>query len=101
RHTRFSRDWSSDVCSSDLSVLTLVQQRLEKGFDYQNREVALARKGSGPVVRSSNKLGDYLSPARSDGADGSAVVLKNVTKSFGKIGSASCRHRGETVRDGR
>src|SRR5690606_40240639 len=21
RHTRFSRDWSSDVCSSDLSVL--------------------------------------------------------------------------------
>src|SRR5690606_41052066 len=24
RHTRFSRDWSSDVCSSDLPVNTLV-----------------------------------------------------------------------------
>src|SRR5690606_39864662 len=24
RHTRFSRDWSSDVCSSDLARLTLV-----------------------------------------------------------------------------
>src|SRR5690606_39818088 len=23
RHTRFSRDWSSDVCSSDLATLTL------------------------------------------------------------------------------
>src|SRR5690606_20602094 len=25
RHTRFSRDWSSDVCSSDLSSLSLIQ----------------------------------------------------------------------------
>src|SRR5690606_41133216 len=24
RHTRFSRDWSSDVCSSDLGLLALV-----------------------------------------------------------------------------
>src|SRR5690606_39773234 len=24
RHTRFSRDWSSDVCSSDLSVILVV-----------------------------------------------------------------------------
>src|SRR5690606_24347150 len=26
RHTRFSRDWSSDVCSSDLMGTTLLQQ---------------------------------------------------------------------------
>src|SRR5207302_6886513 len=26
RHTRFSRDWSSDVCSSDLYVTTVVHQ---------------------------------------------------------------------------
>src|SRR5690606_19056582 len=24
RHTRFSRDWSSDVCSSDLALITLI-----------------------------------------------------------------------------
>src|SRR5690606_39894472 len=24
RHTRFSRDWSSDVCSSDLTLLAMV-----------------------------------------------------------------------------
>src|SRR5690606_40983530 len=28
RHTRFSRDWSSDVCSSDLPVLILPTLRL-------------------------------------------------------------------------
>src|SRR5690606_40110762 len=35
RHTRFSRDWSSDVCSSDLSQVTLVPQYiLFKNFDW-------------------------------------------------------------------
>src|SRR5690606_40464402 len=28
RHTRFSRDWSSDVCSSDLSAYAVLQARL-------------------------------------------------------------------------
>src|SRR5690606_40716055 len=32
RHTRFSRDWSSDVCSSDL----LTQKRIS-AFDYEHR----------------------------------------------------------------
>src|SRR5207302_4755022 len=27
-HTRFSRDWSSDVCSSDLILLPLIAQRV-------------------------------------------------------------------------
>src|SRR5690606_40499062 len=27
RHTRFSRDWSSDVCSSDLKRATLAEMR--------------------------------------------------------------------------
>src|SRR5690606_39316787 len=40
RHTRFSRDWSSDVCSSDLDlvgdivpteVVAVVVERLERG----------------------------------------------------------------------
>src|SRR5690606_39970679 len=30
RHTRFSRDWSSDVCSSDLASLALSLTQLEK-----------------------------------------------------------------------
>src|SRR5690606_40979655 len=27
RHTRFSRDWSSDVCSSDLTIRQLLQKQ--------------------------------------------------------------------------
>src|SRR5690606_40809479 len=33
RHTRFSRDWSSDVCSSDLNAIHLIHN--EVGFVTQ------------------------------------------------------------------
>src|SRR5690606_39403853 len=39
RHTRFSRDWSSDVCSSDLNAST-IGDRLLKTFPYQLDEIA-------------------------------------------------------------
>src|SRR5690606_40519457 len=32
RHTRFSRDWSSDVCSSDLERAWLLSKRREQGY---------------------------------------------------------------------
>src|SRR5690606_39614777 len=31
RHTRFSRDWSSDVCSSDLAALDAGKKALQAG----------------------------------------------------------------------
>src|SRR5207302_6193810 len=42
RHTRFSRDWSSDVCSSDLSGRSMREpssgaQRLEAAVDVLHR----------------------------------------------------------------
>src|SRR5690606_13039654 len=40
RHTRFSRDWSSDVCSSDLSLLLF----FHPGFSYLNVLQATARR---------------------------------------------------------
>src|SRR5699024_11779964 len=39
RHTRSKRDWSSDVCSSDL--ITMV--RIHKVFDYRQAETGTAR----------------------------------------------------------
>src|SRR5690606_41068404 len=36
RHTRFSRDWSSDVCSSDLAI-GFFQQRVEALVDSDQR----------------------------------------------------------------
>src|SRR5690606_12103366 len=32
RHTRFSRDWSSDVCSSDLTIPRTVSERVRSGY---------------------------------------------------------------------
>src|SRR5690606_41089986 len=32
RHTRFSRDWSSDVCSSDLCSVTLIDKHGDRPF---------------------------------------------------------------------
>src|SRR5690606_40582107 len=37
RHTRFSRDWSSDVCSSDLSRLPWLQSTLQLQLQLQCR----------------------------------------------------------------
>src|SRR5207302_3002306 len=34
RHTRFSRDWSSDVCSSDLAELNLAGFHFLHGLSY-------------------------------------------------------------------
>src|SRR5690606_40388117 len=76
RHTRFSRDWSSDVCSSDLTQ----RQRdttLPQGTVDQQEEIVWL-EGCGPVHRarlfSIGKVSQY-------------------TESAGKIGRASCRER--------
>src|SRR5690606_40236914 len=50
RHTRFSRDWSSDVCSSDLVI-----QRSHPGIGPDNlvlsdRHTKVFRSGSAEVV---------------------------------------------------
>src|SRR5690606_39762610 len=48
RHTRFSRDWSSDVCSSDLWR----ERLLESLYDYSNElmELALAEEPIPPSL---------------------------------------------------
>src|SRR5690606_40353221 len=52
RHTRFSRDWSSDVCSSDLRQLQVqvASLRAEQGMrcerDFQEQIAGLAAGGS-------------------------------------------------------
>src|SRR5207302_2982335 len=38
RHTRFSRDWSSDVCSSDLTLRALVGS-LQERVQHRGHEV--------------------------------------------------------------
>src|SRR5690606_40398443 len=36
RHTRFSRDWSSDVCSSDLGSLRIFRMNSWESFEFSD-----------------------------------------------------------------
>src|SRR5690606_40312341 len=40
RHTRFSRDWSSDVCSSDLSLSASARRALMRAYQQALKEDA-------------------------------------------------------------
>ena len=52
RHTRFTSDWSSDVCSSDLPTLQLFEVR-----DHPQRGVST----SGPAGREERTSGEFRS----------------------------------------
>src|SRR5690606_40020421 len=50
-HTRFSRDWSSDVCSSELTIARVVQYELGALPEEEYRVVASLRKDIEDLVR--------------------------------------------------
>src|SRR5690606_39712029 len=93
RHTRFSRDWSSDVCSSDLSVgdKDLVKPTIEQlggTLDMwrvnmkPGRPVALAHARNKPIVcLPGNPVSAFV------------VYALLVSPLVRKIGRASCRER--------
>src|SRR5690606_39326607 len=83
RHTRFSRDWSSDVCSSDLITLDR-RHVLEQVAHRVPRVRQLA------VVRILRRLAGVVQLK--------GVLVEHVAKALGEIaeiGRASCRERGE------
>src|SRR5207247_7191108 len=45
RHTRSTRDWSSDVCSSDL-MMEIGQQELPGGFAYADDTLFMSMQGA-------------------------------------------------------
>src|SRR5207302_7266544 len=57
RHTRFSRDWSSDVCSSDLAAAAAIPWRVLMLFASAlavcGGGIVIALVGDGPYVASS------------------------------------------------
>src|SRR5690606_41207179 len=81
RHTRFSRDWSSDVCSSDL-------------VEFTNRLVnaAVGLLGVAAVVGALRR-----DPRRSDLVRWALATFAWIAGNglVGEIGRASCRERGE------
>src|SRR5690348_17488208 len=81
RHTRWTGDWSSDVCSSDLARRVLAERIAV---------VCAARTGAGDDVLAGlpvlpvHPLGD---------SDARALLLANVPGPLDEIGRASCRER--------
>src|SRR5690606_39581711 len=92
RHTRFSRDWSSDVCSSDLGGTgqvpdTLMYRRIRTGTE-SGRDVerlGLMDPFASQVMDTLIQLGLEIS---SEGFEGHPIGTI-----FTKIGRASCRAR--------
>src|SRR5690606_40362140 len=100
RHTRFSRDWSSDVCSSDLVNINLA------GVFFHIDEDAFT------------KLHNYLAAVRKSISDpqGRDEIIRDIEARIAelfrekmhagqevvsmKIGRASCRERGKSSGSG-
>src|SRR5690606_40502612 len=94
RHTRFSRDWSSDVCSSDLPSPPFATERISSsGTKDRANSVFFVMVFLLLGVRG-RLLGLRGQPGV--GADGVELVL--VAAGLGlqmKIGRASCRERAK------
>src|SRR5690606_39636738 len=96
RHTRFSRDWSSDVCSSDLGSGSQ-KKEITKIFEEAGM---IDRVHFGGVVAQKN-LPDYLRAAdlylSASFSDGSSVSLMEALRSeerrVGKDGRSGRRVR--------
>src|SRR5690606_40637121 len=86
RHTRFSRDWSSDVCSSDLFINKLAYSLRFPLTRWHLAEFDDPRRGD-IVVFISPHDGKRL-VKRVVGVAGDTVELRN-----NQIGRASCRER--------
>src|SRR5690606_17548617 len=108
RHTRFSRDWSSDVCSSDLEVRVL--RRVE---DLEQRRGGVALEGRAQLVHLVEqehrvlgaRLADALDDAARHGADVRAAVAADVglvaraAKTYADVLAA--QRLGDGLRDAR
>src|SRR2546429_5784568 len=79
RHTRCSRDWSSDVCSSDLAMVTMLTAESAAAFDE------LTRTGKDKLL-TSQKDYDWPNTFRT------ARFIPAV-EYIQEIGRASCRER--------
>src|SRR5690606_39922663 len=94
RHTRFSRDWSSDVCSSDLFPAGPVSVRVDVHVNVLvlvNVNAFLA-----PCRPTAVRLPARLGPGARAPLQPGTPLGRRTMKSYGKIGRASCRERGES-----
>src|SRR5690606_40792779 len=89
RHTRLSRDWSSDVCSSDLGLratgcdFDIRKARPYSGYQHFEFEVPLAVNGDA-YDRCMVKMGEMRE---------SLKIIEQCLQHMPEIGRAACRER--------
>src|SRR5206468_7556871 len=94
RHTRSDRDWSSDVCSSDLSASGLVTTRVSRAVRSRRFQISTAT-GTSPM-KLLRLVTAYFDPKPLWG--GMALTMgpvKVTSRPVNQIGRASCRERVE------
>src|SRR5690606_40913862 len=91
RHTRFSRDWSSDVCSSDLVVID-TGFRIEGVADILNDSTAL---GLGNLHGRTEGILDFTFPG------GASIGFSAAYDGIGSDMSATSARRSEERRVGK
>src|SRR5690606_39536514 len=57
RHTRFSRDWSSDVCSSDLGLLDIYVSTVDGVAGLRSRNELFINNGDGTFTEGAEEFG--------------------------------------------
>src|SRR5690606_40112599 len=100
-HTRFSRDWSSDVCSSDLvhiaTPTTLITMLRTAQYAWQQ---AALSENARAVFELGKELYERLSSMGRNVEALGRTLARTVEAYNKKIGRASCRDRGETAARG-
>src|SRR5690606_40026845 len=90
RHTRFSRDWSSDVCSSDLSKILMVESRF---LDNDCTEKTIASVELYTLIELPNFSSSRLISSLLLSLVSSFII--EAKRLLRQIGRASCRERVE------
>src|SRR5690606_40681162 len=90
RHTRFSRDWSSDVCSSDLGV---VSEELELAPDHRDRRAELVSRVVDEATLRGKRLLEPVEHLVEGPGEATDLVVTFHWYPLAQIGRASCRER--------
>src|SRR5690606_40316806 len=93
RHTRFSRDWSSDVCSSDLARRrALVEKLIGNAGALQPFELKQIKKDHGLDLEHFH-VGIIISDLNTKLSSDLGELQRNLQDAIIEIGRASCRER--------
>src|SRR5690606_40940280 len=100
RHTRFSRDWSSDVCSSDLVRYDPAGRRFAEARGYAEVDSEIHRRNDLTLVDEA-ELDRLYAEAWEHAAGYELVQWSGRAPDDLEIGRASCRESVERGADGR